>query len=160
MSRTTPALQFRLDDLRDPRIALFLQEHLEDMRAFSPPGSVHALDLDALRQPHIRLWSAWADDGPTLAGTGALKRISATHGEIKSMRTARSLRGCGVAGAILRHLLGAALASGWQRLSLETGAQPFFAPARALYGRHGFTVCPPFEGYSEDPSSCFMTLRL
>ena len=160
MEHATPPLQFRLDDLRDPRIAAFLDEHLADMRAASPPESVFALDLEGLRQPHIRFWSAWTDDGRTLAGSGALKQIDATHGEIKSMRTAKHLRGRGVAGALLTHLLAQARASGWERLSLETGSQPFFAPARALYARHGFTPCPAFEGYSDDPTSYFMTLRL
>ena len=159
-SNSRPALVFRLDDLRDPRIAGFLREHLADMRAVSPPESVHALDLDGLRQPHIRFWSAWTDGGATLAGTGALKRIDGTQGEIKSMRTAAALRGRGVASAMLAHLLAQARSSGWQRLSLETGAQPFCAPARALYARHGFLPCGPFEGYREDPASCFMTMRL
>lgn len=160
MDRAPPALAFRLDDLVDPRIAGFLNEHLADMRAVSPPESVHALDLEGLRQPHIRFWSAWTDDGRTLAGTGALKRIDATHGEVKSMRTATHLRGRGVAGEILAHLLVQARARGWQRLSLETGSQPFFAPARALYARHGFVACTPFDGYIDDPHSFFMTLRL
>jgi putative acetyltransferase len=157
---TPPPLQFRVDDLRDPRIAAFLNEHLADMRRVSPPESVHALDLEALRQPHIRFWSAWTDDGATLAGTGALKRLEATHGEIKSMRTNAALRGRGVASAILAHLLAQARMQGYERLSLETGSQPFFAPARALYARHGFVACGPFEGYREDPNSCFMTMAL
>jgi putative acetyltransferase len=157
MDRGLPELVFRLDDLRDPRIAVFLEEHLADMRRVSPPESVHALDLDGLRQPHIRFWSAWTDGGATLAGTGALKQLSGTHGEVKSMRTSGALRGRGVASAILTHLLAQARAQGWERVSLETGSQPFFAPARALYARHGFTVCGPFEGYREDPASCFMT---
>jgi len=160
MDRMRPALEFRLDDLRDPRIADFLREHLADMRAVSPPGSVHALDLDGLRQPHIRFWSAWTDDGRTLAGTGALKRIDDTQGEIKSMRTAAALRGRGVATSMLAHLLAHARALGWGQLFLETGSQPFFAPARALYARHGFVPCGPFTGYREDPASCFMTLKL
>jgi putative acetyltransferase len=156
----SPDLAFRLDDLRDPRIAVFLREHLADMRAVSPPESVHALDLDGLRVPQIAFWSAWTDGGRTLAGTGALRHIDAAHGEIKSMRTAAALRGRGVASAILSHLLDQARAMGWQRVSLETGSQPFFAPARALYARHGFEPCGPFEGYGPDPASCFMTLRL
>jgi len=160
MERSTPELAFRLDDLRDPRIADFLREHLADMHSVSPPESVHALDLDGLRRPHIRFWSAWTDEGRTLAGTGAIKRIAARHGEIKSMRTAAALRGRGVASAMLLHLLAQARAQGWQRVSLETGTQPFFAPARALYARHGFAPCGPFEGYRADPASCFMTMSL
>ena len=62
-------LQIRRDDLRDPRIALFLEQHIRDMRAVSPPQSKHALDLDGLRQPDIRFWSAW--DGEQLIGCGA-----------------------------------------------------------------------------------------
>jgi putative acetyltransferase len=160
VDRATPELAFRLDDLRDRRIADFLREHLADMRSVSPPESVHALDLDGLRQPHIRFWSAWTDEGRVLAGTGALKRIDGTQGEIKSMRTAAPLRGRGVASAMLAHLLAQARAQGWQRVSLETGSQPFFAPARALYARHGFAPCGPFGGYREDPASCFMTMSL
>ena len=76
------------------------------------------------------------------------------------MRTAAALRGRGVASAMLLHLLTQARAQGWQRVSLETGTQPFFAPARALYARHGFAPCGPFEGYRADPASCFMTMSL
>jgi putative acetyltransferase len=49
---------------------------------------------------------------------------------------------------------------GYHRMSLETGAMPFFAPARALYARHGFVECPPFADYREDPNSVFMTRDL
>lgn len=159
------ALQIRLDDLRDPRIATFLEEHLADMRRVSPPGSVHALDLDGLRQPAICFWSAWlpdaaAQDGWQLAGTAALKRLEDGHAELKSMRTAESLRGFGVARALLQHVLVHARAQGYARLSLETGSQPFFAPARQLYARHGFEACAPFGSYGPDPASHFMTRLL
>ena len=49
---------------------------------------------------------------------------------------------------------------GYRRLSLETGSQPEFAPARALYRRYGFDVCGPFASYGEDPFSTFMTRTL
>ena len=42
-------------------------------------------------------------------------------------------------------------------VSLETGSQPAFAPARALYARFGFLPCGPFGAYVEDPNSSFMT---
>ncbi|MFT3814425.1 MAG: GNAT family N-acetyltransferase [Acidovorax sp.] len=156
-------LSIRLDDLRDPRIALFLEEHLADMRRVSPPESVHALDLDALRQPGIRFWTAWLTDetaGESLAGTAALKPIDATHAELKSMRTAATLRGLGIATHMLAHAMAEARALGHARLSLETGSQPFFAPARALYAQHGFEECGPFGDYRSDPNSCFMTRAL
>lgn len=161
-SGDAPALVIRLDDLRDARIALFLEEHLADMRRVSPPESVHALDLEGLRRPEIRFWSAWTQDGAdeALAGTVALKRLDEGHAELKSMRTAAHLRGRGIAAQLLAHALAEARAAGHTRMSLETGTQPFFAPARALYGRHGFEPCPPFGDYGPDPASCFMTRML
>ncbi|KAB2897983.1 MAG: GNAT family N-acetyltransferase, partial [Burkholderiaceae bacterium] len=128
-------LQIRLDDLSDPRIAAFLEEHLADMRRVSPPESVHALDLQALRQPAIRFWSAWLPlaQGDTLVGTAALKQLDAEHAELKSMRTVARLRGLGIGRSLLDHVIAQARAAGVRRLSLETGTQPFFAPAHALY---------------------------
>ncbi|MBO9646734.1 MAG: GNAT family N-acetyltransferase [Pseudacidovorax sp.] len=161
-SSNAPALAIRLDDLRDARIAAFLEEHLADMRRVSPPESVHALDLAGLRRPEIRFWSAWTRDGAeeALAGTVALKRLDDGHAELKSMRTAAHLRGRGIAGQLLAHALAEARAAGHTSLSLETGTHPFFGPARALYARHGFVSCPPFGDYGPDPASCFMTRSL
>ena len=158
-------LFIRLDDLSDPRIAAFMEEHLRDMLATSPPESVHALDMDKLRQPEIRFWTAWlpsdADPAPgRLVGTGALKHLNDEHAELKSMRSAESLRGQGVGRAILEHILGQAVDLGYQRVSLETGSQPFFEPAYQLYRRYGFTDCEPFGSYGPDPNSRFMTRAL
>ena len=162
MANATALLHIRLDDLRDPRIETFMQEHLVDMRAVSPPESVHALDMAQLRQPDIAFWSAWLqeDDGDTLVGTGALKRLSATHAELKSMRTSARHRGQGIARQLLNHLLEEARARGFAQMSLETGPQPFFEPARQLYFQHGFVECGPFADYGPDPYSFFMTRPL
>ena len=154
------ALQIRLDDLRGPEIKALLEEHLAHMRSISPPESVHALDLDALRRPEISFWTAWSADGAALLGCGALKHLDARHGEIKSMRTAAAARRGGVARALLAHIVAEAGRRGYARLSLETGAEPPFVPARALYARFGFVVCGPFEGYTLDPNSVFMTRTL
>lgn len=151
-------MHIRLDDLRGPQIRALLEEHLRHMHELSPPESVHALDLDALRQPDIRFWTVW--DGSELMGCGALKALDATHGEVKSMRTANAHRRKGVARAMLRHILAEAQARAYQRLSLETGSQPGFEPARRLYAEHGFAECGPFAGYAEDPHSVFMTRSL
>jgi putative acetyltransferase len=148
----------RVDDLSGPEIAAFLEEHLADMYAASPPESCHALDLDGLRRPEITFWSMWEDD--QLVGCGALKELDASHGEIKSMRVRATARGRGAGSAIMGHLTGEASRRGYRRLSLETGAEEFFAPARALYAKFGFEVCPPFADYREDPNSCFMTREL
>jgi putative acetyltransferase len=144
--------------LDDPRVVELLHTHLNRARSETARGSAHALDLSELAAPGVTFWSAW--EGDAVAGIGALRRLSADHGEIKSMHTAEAMRGRGVASAILRHIIAAAKARGMSRLSLETGAWSYFAPARALYARHGFVECGPFGNYRLDPHSVFMTMEL
>lgn len=144
--------------LDDPRVADLLHAHMTRARAETAPGSSHALDLSGLRAPEVTFWSAW--EGDAVVGVGALKRLSADHGEVKSMHTAEAARGRGVGSAVLQQIMASARARGMSRLSLETGSWPYFAPARALYARHGFVECGPFGGYREDPNSVFMTLAL
>lgn len=151
-------MEIRLDDLQGPEIRALLEEHLANMRRISPPESVHALDLDGLRRPEIAFWTVW--EAGELLGCGALKQLDARHGEVKSMRTATAARRRGVARAVLAHVVAEARRRGYTRLSLETGAQPEFEPARRLYGQAGFRYCPPFDGYHEDPNSVFMTREL
>jgi putative acetyltransferase len=124
----------------------------------SPPESVHALDLEALRRPEITFWTAW--QAGELLGCGALKALDAAHGEIKSMRTAKRHLRKGVAAALMRHILREARERGYRRLSLETGSPDAFLPARAMYERFGFEECGPFGDYVEDPYSVFMTIAL
>jgi putative acetyltransferase len=144
-----------IDDLSDPRIADFLAAHIEQLRAVTPPESMHALDLNALRAPEVTFWTV--TDGDVLAGCGALKALDSGHAEIKSMRTAPEYRNRGVATMVLRHIVTAAEELGFRRVSLETGSFPFFAPARALYEKVGFEYCEPFEGYEADPNSVYLT---
>lgn len=151
-------MDIKLDDLRGAAVAQLLEEHLVNMLQLSPRESVHALDLQALREPDITFWTAWS--AGDLLGCGALKELDPCHGEIKSMRTAAAHLRKGVAANILAHMLAQARARKYQRLSLETGSQPAFLPARQLYRRFGFDVCGPFAGYREDPYSVFMTRQL
>lgn len=151
-------MDIRLDDLSGPEIRALLEAHLEGMRRISPPESVHALDLDALRGPDITFWTAWS--GGALVGCGALREIGPGHGEIKSMRTAEAHLRRGVAAAVLDHIIAEARERGYTRLSLETGSMAAFAPAHRLYERFGFTYCPPFGEYREDPNSVFMTMDI
>lgn len=151
-------VQIRLDDLTSPVIHALLEEHLQDMRRISPPESVHALDLGALRRPEISFWTAWS--GSDLLGCGALKALDATHGEIKSMRTPAAHRRTGAGRAMLAYIIEEARRRGMRRLSLETGSQPDFEPARRLYASFGFATCGPFADYVEDPYSVFMTRAL
>jgi putative acetyltransferase len=151
-------MDIRRDDLTGPEIRELLEEHLQNMRSISPPESVHALDLEGLRRPEVTFWTVWS--GEELLGCGALKELDARHGEIKSMRTALGVRRTGVAKAVLEHIIGVARSRRYARLSLETGSQDAFEPARRLYEGSGFDYCPPFEGYVEDPHSVFMTILL
>ena len=144
--------------LDDPRVVDLLHTHRIRARAETAPESAHALDASGLRAPELTFWSAW--EGDAVVAVGALKRLSADHGELKSMYTAEAARGRGVGSAMLRHIMAAARAGGMARLSLETGSWPYFAPARALYSRHGFVECQPFGDYRPDPNSVFMTLAL
>ena len=151
------------DDPGRGDVRQLLSEHLADMFATSPADSVHALDHSALSAPSITFWTA-REDGELL-GCGALKLLdsphgSAKHGEIKSMRTTATARGRGVATLVLRHILDTARTRDFERIYLETGTEDYFAPARRLYVRNGFTECPPFAGYAPDPNSVFMELRL
>jgi len=151
-------MRIQLDDLQGPEIHALLEEHMRGMHALSPPESVHALDLEGLRQPNIRFWTAW--DGSDLLGCGALKQLDAEHTEIKSMRTAEQHLRKGVARALLAHILEHAQALGLRRISLETGPAPGFAAAHRLYEAFGFQECGPFSDYKLDPHSVFMTRLL
>ncbi|MFI9510282.1 GNAT family N-acetyltransferase [Nocardia sp. NPDC052566] len=157
-STESAALRIVVDDVSGQELAALLRQHLADMYATSPAESVHALDLDALRKPEITVWTAWTET--ELAGCGALKELDPANAEIKSMRTATHLTGRGIASTLVRHLIAEARGRGYRRLSLETGTQDFFAPARRLYARHGFTECGPFADYTDDPNSVYMTLAL
>jgi putative acetyltransferase len=151
-------LQIREDDLTGKKIADLLREHLEHMYEITPPESVHALDLKALRSPNITFWSAW--EGDELLGCGALKELDPTSGEIKSMRTAKAHRRRGVASKILEHIIAEAKRRAYDRLNLETGSMAEFAAARALYTQYGFEYRGPFADYTDDPNSVFMTKKL
>ena len=128
------------------------------MRRLSPPESVHALDLDALRHPGITFWTIWSDG--VLLGCGALKELDPVHGEIKSMRTAPGHRRRGAGRAMLDHIIAEARKRAYRRLSLETGSMAAFVPAHRLYASSGFEFCGPFADYREDPNSVFMTRTL
>ncbi len=151
-------MQIIIDDLSGPEIRALLEEHLSNMRQISPPESVHALDLDELRKPEITFWTCWEDG--RLLGCGALKELSSTHGEIKSMRTSTAMRRRGIAKAILARIIQEARSRQYARLSLETGSMKEFEPARRLYENQGFAFCRPFGDYVEDPNSAFMSRSL
>ncbi len=148
-------MDIRVDDLSGPEIIRLLHEHLQSVALHSPPESVHALGLEALRNPDITFWSVWQDS--ELMGCGAIKELDSRHGEIKSMRTVSLHLRKGVAVSLMHHILEEAERRSYERLSLETGSMDAFAPARSLYASFGFEPCGPFANYVEDPHSVFMT---
>ena len=142
-------------DPTDARVRDLIETHLRLMYESSPACSVHAMSADSLAGADARFFAFF--DGDRAVAMGALKRLSGAHGEVKSMYVRVDWRGTGLASRILSHLMDAAGAAGLTRVSLETGSQAAFAAARAFYERHGFSYCPPFEGYADDPESVFMT---
>ena len=151
-------MEIRVDDLTGPEIAMLLQAHLDALTTITAKGSMHALDLAALRKPEITFWSAWS--GPELLGCGALKELNPEQAELKSMRTAAAHLRKGVASAMVRHIIAEARQRKYRRLYLETGASGHFTAAHHLYAKCGFTRCGHFEGYGPDPNSVFMMLDL
>lgn len=152
------AYQIQPEDPTNPALAQIHARHTAAMHADTPPESIHMLPASALKAPGIDFFVLRADGVPV--GMGALKRLSADHAEIKSMHVLAEMRGKGLAQALLNHLIEAGRKAGYQRLSLETGSQDSFAAARALYLRAGFTLCPPFADYWDDPNSTFMTIEI
>ncbi len=151
-------MEIVIDDLSSTEVLSLLEEHLSDMYATSPEESVHALDVNALKAPDITFFSAWK--AQQLAGCVAIKNLDTKHVELKSMRTAKTFRGQGVASELLLFALEHAKMKGFSRVSLETGTQDYFLAARTLYKKFGFIDCGPFATYSLDPNSHFMTLAL
>lgn len=151
-------MRIEIDDVSSPQVLALLEEHLRNMYELTPPDQVFAFDASKLRAPGISVWTAWED--ATLLGCAALKELSPTQGEVKSMRTPVSLRRRGAGRALLNHILQVARERGYHELFLETGRQQEFEPAHALYRSVGFRECGPFGSYQENGNSVFMALQL
>jgi putative acetyltransferase len=151
-------MRIEVDDLSRPQVHALLEEHLANMYELSPPEQVFALDLNKLRANDITFWTVWAEE--ELLGCGALKELTSTHGEIKSMRTPAATRGRGAGRAVLAHIISVAQQRGYTKLSLETGTHAAFEPAHNLYRSKGFIMSGPFGGYQPNEHSVFMELRL
>jgi putative acetyltransferase len=151
-------MRIELDNLSRPQVLALLEEHLRNMYELSPPEKVFAFDASKLRAPEVSFFTIWDDE--TLMGCAALKELSAAEGEIKSMRTPRTLRRCGAGRALLAHLIEVARGRNYQALFLETGRHPDFGAAQSLYRSAGFRPCGPFGPYVENSNSVFMSMRL
>ena len=153
-----PAATIAIDDPRASDVRALVRRHLEFAAANKPAGDIHALDVAGLLDPAVTIFSCRA--GGDLLAVGALKRLDRRHAEVKSMHTAEAARGRGIGRAMLAHLIGVARDRGLRRVSLTTGSQPGFAPARSLYASAGFRACRPFGHYRLSRHSAFMTLAL
>ena len=139
-------------------LALLFQRHVADMHADTPPDSIHMLPREALAAEGIGFFVMRIGGRPV--AMGAVKRLPGDAAELKSMHVLAEHRGAGLSRLMLSHLIDAARRGGARRLCLETGIQPTFEAARALYRRAGFADCPPFADYRPDPNSVFMAMAL
>ena len=135
-----------------------LKKHFIELRSVSPAGSTHVLDIDGLKDPSIKFWSLWENN--KLIGCGALKFLEKDHGEFKSIRVVDEFRKKGIGERIIKHLIEEAKKLKISKLSIDTGAGEFFAPARKLFNKFGFKKSEPFAHYKVDPNSCYFTLDL
>ena len=138
-----------------PEVNELLNDHFIELRAASPKGSTHVLDIPGLRVPSIKFWSLWKDY--QLVGCGALKFLDKDHGEFKSIRVHNNFRKKGNGIKVINHLIDEAKKLKIKKLSIETGAGEFFNPARKLFDKCGFKPCPPFAHYKEDINSLYFT---
>tara|TARA_B100000123_G_C25622950_1_gene381002 strand:- start:130 stop:603 length:474 start_codon:yes stop_codon:yes gene_type:complete len=138
-----------------PKVNELLTKHFIELRAASPEGSAHVLDIPGLKVSSIKFWSLWIDD--KLIGCGALKFINSQHGEFKSIRVHDDFRNKGNGIKVINHLIFEAKKQGIKRISIETGAGKFFEPARKLFKKCNFEPCKPFAHYKEDVNSLYLT---
>jgi putative acetyltransferase len=138
-----------------PEVNELLIKHFVELRAASPEGSAHVLDISGLQVSSIKFWSLWENDN--LMGCGALKFLEKDHGEFKSIRIHDNFRNKGNGINVVNHLITEAKKLDITKLSIETGAGEFFKPARKLFKQSGFKPCNPFAHYKEDINSVYLT---
>tara|TARA_B100000674_G_C37095262_1_gene582068 strand:+ start:51 stop:518 length:468 start_codon:yes stop_codon:yes gene_type:complete len=138
-----------------PEVNELLMKHFKELRAASPEGSAHVLDIPGLKISSIKFWSLWKNK--KLFGCGALKFLNKDHGEFKSIRIHDRFRNKGNGIKVIEHLIEEAKKLNIKRISLETGAGNFFIPARKLFKRCKFVPCEPFAHYKKDINSIYLT---
>ena len=138
-----------------PEVNKLLKNHFIELRAASPEGSAHVLDIPGLKDTSIKFWSLWEND--KLFGCGALKILNEDHGEFKSIRIHNNFKNQGKSIKIIELLIDEAKKLKIKRISLETGAGKFFEPARKLFKKCDFQPCKKFAHYEEDVNSIYLT---
>jgi putative acetyltransferase len=152
------AIEIEIDNLSNPRVVSFLEEHLQHMIEVTPSGCVHALDIESLKKPEITLWVVW--EGGEVLCCGAVKKLDRANVELKSMRTKPTHLGQGVASHLLNHIIREVGKLKFEKIYLETGSYEAFLPARRLYEKFGFEYCGPFADYSENSNSVYMVKKI
>lgn len=142
----------------DRDVLVLIQHHSTLMRSTSPPESVHTLEAKDLAGDNIEFYTL--KENGALLGIAALKIHLQLGGEIKSMHIIKAARGQGLSHRFGNFLIARARTLGFPSLYLETGVEPEFYAARALYKKLGFKPCAPFADYTKDPNSLFMHLDL
>ena len=142
----------------NPEVHELLTKHFIELRAASPEGSAHVLDIPGLKIPSIKFWSLWENN--KLMGCGALKFLEDEHGEFKSIRIHNDFRNKGYGVNVINHLINEAKKLNIKKLSIETGAGNFFSPARKLFEKCGFTPCRPFAHYKDDANSVYLNKKI
>ena len=142
-------------NFEDNEVHKLLTKHFIELRAASPKGSTHVLDIPGLKVDSIKFWSLW--ENGKLVGCGALKILDIDHGEFKSIRVHDDFRKKGYGTKIIENLINKARGLNIKRLSIETGAGQFFKPARKLFEKCQFKPCKPFAHYKEDKNSIYLT---
>jgi len=112
----------------------------------------HALSVEKLFQPDVRFFVARLDGAAVACGG-----IGFYHGyaELKRMYSRPSVRGRGVAKAILRRLEAEARAAGAPLLRIETGV--YQEEALRFYEGAGFRRCGAFGPYADMPPRAIET---
>jgi putative acetyltransferase len=138
-------------------LAHVLQAHWLFCTSSTPIEHVYALDASKLFLPDITVFGARIDG--ELVGVGAMRKLDQLHAELKSMHTLTKSRGSGVGKAMVAYIEDFARSSGIERMSLETGTNEAFRPARQLYKSLGYQSCEAFGDYvlSED-NTCMTKL--
>ena len=139
----------------NPEVNELLTKHFVELRAASPEGSAHVLDIPGLKTSSIKFWSLWQNE--KLLGCGALKFLDKNHGEFKSIRIHDNFRNKGNGIKIIEHLIEEAKNLDIKKISIETGAGKFFEPARKLFKKCDFKPCKPFAHYKDDINSIYLT---
>ncbi len=149
-------LAIEVESPRQTEIARLIRQSDDYLAALYPPASRHAIDLEALAAPNVRLLIARLDG--VAVGCVGLALGEPGQAEIKRLFVQPAARGRGIGRALMAQLEWLAAEEGVSLLQLETGVkQP---EALSLYRALGYAERGPFGAYRPDPLCLFMAKRL